>query len=151
MTVMASLPDVAVGSTFTHAELIEAFHVGIRGGIRYRGPAEQPAFVLAITSTPGTFVDRPDRRRPYHDRWVEGTIWYTGEGKKGPQELTKGNLALYMQPVHRHPIYLVGQTAPDQYKYLGEYRVGGVTRELQPDEEDSLRYAYVFELFRSKE
>lgn len=146
MSLLTHSPEVHEGTVLTHQELVRAFAVGSSGGIRYRGTAEDPQYVVVISSDPGTYNDRPDRRRPYYDRWENGTLLYTGEGKVGDQELTEGNLALYLQALRRFPVYLVRQLAVNQYKYTGQYQLQGYHQEPQRDETGVLRQAYVFHL-----
>lgn len=146
MSLVASASPLPEGAILTHQELIKFFAVGASGGIRYRGSDSDPEYAVVITSAPGSYTDRVDRRRPYRDRWDGETLLYTGEGKIGPQELTKGNLALYMQRVRQYPIYLFRQAAPNQYQYIGQAQVRGFYEEDQLDELDQMRRVFVFKM-----
>jgi hypothetical protein len=145
---LSRFPTVSEGDVLSHAEMIKAFHVGASGGIRYRGTASDPDYVLIITSEPGSYVDRPDRRRPYRDRWEGDTLKYTGEGRYGPQRLEEGNLALYVQPWRSYPPYVVQQIEPDMYRYLGSFEITAFAKETQPGEDEETRTGFVFSLHK---
>jgi hypothetical protein len=64
--------------------------------------------------------------------------------------MTKGNLALYLQPLYGHPVFLVEQMAPNQYQYSGLVEVHGVMPDMRLDEDGVLRRVYVFHLRKAE-
>lgn len=131
-----------VAHTFTNSELRTTFGGSPQGGIRYSGTAENPRSIVFITSIAGSVS--PDN--PYHDRWEGGVLYYTGEGRKGDQTMTRGNLALNVSASVGCPVYGFAKRGPDQYVYLGRYRMTGVSEEEQQDSHGDRRKVFVFQL-----
>jgi len=138
-----------LSSTFTNTQLTETFDVKPQGGIRYAGSASHPKRIVFIT---GASVEAQQGRNgagkdhPYHDRWENGILYYTGEGQTGDQTLTKGNLALHVSSEVKCPVYGFLKKAPNQYEYLGRFRVVGTDTERQADSEGRPRQVYVFRM-----
>jgi len=135
-----------VDHLFSHGELSDTFGVGLLGGIRFRGNADDPQLVVFITGAALGNTDEHQASHPYRDRWEKGILYYTGEGLTGDQTMTKGNLALSSSIKRGNPVYGFQKQAANQYRYLGRFRVEGVDEEQQPDQNGNLRRVYVFSL-----
>lgn len=130
--------------SFTHGQLVETFKVGVQGGIRHVGSAENPRLVIFITGDPR----KPDPDHPYLDRWEGETFYYCGEGLEGDQTMTRGNRALRSNMDSDFPVYGFQKNAKGAYSYLGRFKVFNVLEERQPDSLRQLRQVYIFEMRR---
>lgn len=160
MTLFSALPYIdftvqprpaifLLSSAFTNAELSKTFDVKPQGGIRYAGSANQPKWIVFITGASNEAQNKGNgagKDHPYHDRWENGTLYYTGEGQTDDQTLTKGNLALHMSSEVKCPVYGFLKKAPNQYEYLGRFRVVGTETEHQIDSMGKVRKVYVFRM-----
>lgn len=135
-----------VDHVFTNGQLSDVFGVSNSGGIRYSGKAEKPRWVVFISG-----AIQVKSSVPYRDRWDGNLFHYTGEGLRGDQTLTRGNLALKSSIENGCPIYGFEKLAPDRYKYLGRFRVVDIGEERQPDADGNDRRVYVFRMERVKQ
>lgn len=126
---------------FSHSELFTTFGVGSQGGIRYSGTPDSPRLVVFVTRATKDAQDHP-----YHDRWEGEVLHYTGEGLKGDQTLTKGNLALNHNLEHDYPLFGFSNLAPNKYQYLGRFKVESVSHEQQVDMQGFPRQVYIFHM-----
>nr|PZN42472.1 MAG: hypothetical protein DIU70_05105 [Bacillota bacterium] len=131
-----------VDRPFTNTELCETFDVDPIKGIRYSGSATAPRLVVFITGA----RDDGKRSHPYHDRWENGYLYYTGEGLTGDQTLTRGNLVLYTNRELDFPVYGFQREGKNRYTYLGRFKVVDVRQESQPDQTGHTRQVYVFQM-----
>lgn len=77
----------------------------------------------------------------------DGSFAYTGEGQRGPQTFTRGNLALRDSAANGRPIRLF-TVAGTRATYVGEYTTGEPTYRLQtiPDFDGEPREGIIFNL-----
>lgn len=137
-----TFPAIALfwrGHTFTRDELHAVFGVPMQGGINFRGKADNPHLTVFTTSVG---VEADDN--PYHDRWMNGNLHYTGEGQRGDQQLSRGNLALNSCIAKPYPIYGFRKPLPNRYEYLGRFQTLEALQERQPDADDKDRNVWVF-------
>lgn len=111
------------------------------GGIRYRGraPDRIEHAALFIGGALASSI-------PYRDRWEGRKLLFTGEGLKGDQTLTRGNLVLAWQMAGHFPVHVFQRRGTNSYRYLGMFRVVDYCEEQQHDKEGKLRKAYIFEI-----
>ncbi|MEM2676005.1 MAG: YDG/SRA domain-containing protein [Candidatus Bathyarchaeia archaeon] len=121
------------------------FNVCTRRGIRYSGNLKtgisHVVLTMVLNKTPEESVENP-----YNDRFEGGSLLYTGEGKSGDQQMTRGNLALKMQMEKRFPIYIFQKKSPGKYMFIGQYNVVSVQTEKQYDVHGTLRNVFIFKL-----
>lgn len=129
---------------FTNAELAQTFKVGTQRGIRVAGRAPETKLVVFTT---GASSDC-SVEHPYTDYWKGDTLFYTGEGLIGDQEMTHGNLALKNSMSAEFPVYGFRKLPEGGFAYLGRFRVNAVHEEQQPDMNGTPRRVYVFEMTR---
>lgn len=83
----------------------------------------------------------------YHDHWTtDGDYIYSGEGRSGNQQLTKGNNAIINAKNDRKTIYLFVKFSPQEYYFQGEFNLVDYTYEDDKDENGNLRKEYKFRL-----
>lgn len=133
------------GNILSNREISRIFNVCTRRGIRYSGNLKAGISHVVLTTvlnkTPEESVENP-----YNDR-VEGeSLLYTGEGRIGDQQMTKGNLVLKMQMEKHFPIFVFEKKAPGKYMFLGQYNVVSVQIEKQYDVHGKLRNVFMFRL-----
>ena len=113
-------------------------------------------FGRGINSTPTTVVLISSMRKTkqsfiYHDNWTEnGDYIYSGEGKKGDQMLTKGNLAIVNAAKDKKPIHLFIKLSPKEYYDQGIFKLVEYTYENEKDEHGNTRKVYKFRLRKAK-
>ncbi|MEM0096405.1 MAG: YDG/SRA domain-containing protein [Candidatus Bathyarchaeia archaeon] len=133
------------GEVFSNREISRMFNVCTRRGIRYSGNLKTGISHVVLTTvlskTPEESVENP-----YNDRFEGEVLLYTGEGKFGDQQMTRGNLALKMQMEKRFPIYVFEKKSPGKYIFLGQYNVVSVQTEKQYDVRGVLRNVFIFRL-----
>lgn len=117
------------------------YGVRAEGGIRYAGKAKSPVAAVFITDPSSA-----DKTHPYTDKWQGGSFWYCGEGRKGPQQMLRGNLALKALMESPTPLHGFRKQKANQYEFMGTFRVLGVRKEVQPDSNNKRRRVYVFRL-----
>lgn len=133
---------------FTNDELVRTFGVGTSRGIRYMGNAGGPKHVVFVTGASPEVVSE-EEDHPYHDRWDGNVLLYTGEGLKGDQTLSMGNLALANSRDLDFPVYGFQKRAANQYVYLGRFKAQGYATEEQPDSDGRQRSVYVFSMTKT--
>ncbi len=84
-----------------------------------------------------------------YDKWegrqLDGTFWYTGQGVRGDQKLTRANKSLLEADLKGKPIRLF-ESVGTSTTYLGQYVLGEpkYEEELAPDEIGDERKVFVF-------
>ncbi|MEM3578757.1 MAG: YDG/SRA domain-containing protein [Candidatus Bathyarchaeia archaeon] len=134
-----------VGDVLSNLEISRTFNVCVRRGIRYSGNLKTGIRHVVLT----TVLDKtPDEivENPYNDRFEGGSLLYTGEGRFGDQQMTKGNLVLQMQMEKRFPVFVFEKKALGRYAFLGQYNVVAVQMEKQLDASGKTRNVFVFRL-----
>lgn|GEM_PF-1439623 len=129
---------------FTNAELADTFKVGTQRGIRVAGRSPDTKLVVFITGSASDYKIE----HPYQDHWKGDTLFYTGEGQIGDQQMTQGNLALKNSMTDRFPVYGFRKLPDGGYAYLGRFQVNAIHEEQQPDNTGTPRRVYVFEMTR---
>ena len=127
--------SVAPGDSLTNKDLMSAFAVGSMRGIRVSRPT---GCILLISSADNSL---------YKDRSHDGVFDYTGEGRYGDQEMTRGNLAIAESATSGQRMLLFFKRKPNVYEYQGDVRLGAEPRmEQQEDEAGLLRRVWLFSL-----
>lgn len=141
---------LAIGDETTRAEISAAYGGSIYGGIE---PSQRTPNVMIYTDPTAGVLNGYN-----FDGWdpnEEGVFYYTGEGRKGHQELTKGNKAIVDHAQHGRTIRLFEasdgrkRTGGKLQRYVGAFRVdeGAAYRfEWAPDAEGQQRKVIVFRL-----
>ncbi|MBR5310988.1 MAG: hypothetical protein IKU42_07695 [Oscillospiraceae bacterium] len=103
-------------------------------------PTETNVVLISnVTKIGGKFV--------YRDRFTpEGDYIYTGEGKKGDQTMTGGNLAIINAAEDRKDIHLFVKLSPAEYYYQGIFTLADYNLEEGKDEAGNFRLEYKFRL-----
>ncbi len=132
---------------FSNNDLSHVFGVASSGGIRISGTSTKPRHIVFTTET----SQGKGSGNPYVDRWEGGVFYYTGEGLNGDQTLTRGNLALHSSHTNSCPIYGFEKQRPNEYTYIGRFRVVDMQKSRQPDEDGNERDVYVFPMRPAEE
>ena len=114
------------------------------GGIR---PNRQTNSVYVFLNAPSS-KPRPGRSHNiYKDDYdaLSGLFRYTGEGQKGDQRLSRGNLWLANSKKDMATIHFFRQyNEGGLHEYLGEVEVDSCSKEIQPDVYGNERSVFVF-------
>lgn len=132
---------LSVGQIYTFDELKSITNCPTIRGIRYRNGSPELSVITSLNEAIAT-----SQYNPYKDRFENGRLFYTGEGQKGDQKLTAGNLKLYEAQISSHPVHVFQKLKVDHYMFLGVFVVVGHHIEKQPDADQNVRDTYVFEL-----
>ncbi|MEM3796863.1 MAG: YDG/SRA domain-containing protein [Candidatus Bathyarchaeia archaeon] len=137
-----------VGDILSNREISRIFNVCTRRGIRYSGSLKTGIKHVVLTTV---IVKTPEERveNPYHDRFEGEILLYTGEGRFGDQQMTRGNLVLKMQIEKRFPLFVFEKKSLGKYMFLGQYNVESVQTEKQPDVKGKLRSVFIYRLKRA--
>ncbi|MCQ8834993.1 restriction endonuclease [Streptomyces malaysiensis] len=86
----------------------------------------------------------------YFDGWgADGYYHYTGEGQKGDQEMTRGNLAILRHVQEGRALHLFDSVARGVVAYMGEFTLATDTPwyyQDAPDAQDEIRSVIMFRL-----
>lgn len=82
----------------------------------------------------------------YHDRFVGGLFFYTGEGQSGDMKFIRGNKALRDHIHNERHVLLFEQSTIGHCRFRGEYHYVDHHFETRPDTSGADRQAIVFEL-----
>ena len=140
--------DIDVGEHLTREQRRERFGGALYGGIQ---PSAQSPNVFVYADP-----ERSAEIYPY-DGWTEDgqTFLYTGEGRHGDQQLTKGNRAILKHQTQGRSLRVfvadgtVEGSNEKRHLYLGEFAVDAdapYTQEPAPDDDGEPRSVYVFRL-----
>lgn len=77
------IENLKVGKIYTNNELVEIFECSNQGGIRF---VTEKNHIVLISNYTSDKIENP-----YLDTWVNETLYYTGKGKVGNQELKQAN------------------------------------------------------------
>lgn len=134
-----------VGDVLSNREISRVFNVCTRRGIRYHGSLKtginHVVLITVLNKTPEESVENP-----YNDRFEGESLLYTGEGRFGDQQMSRGNLALKMQIKKRFPIFVFERKAPGKYVFIGQYKVVSFQTEKQNDARGNPRKVFIFKL-----
>jgi hypothetical protein len=140
--------DFELGRIYDRDEIFERW-----GGSRYSGIApcrETPNVLIFSDPFKGEAFGYIDNLRVEDDGGP--LVRYTGEGREGPQKMSKGNAAIQNHVKDGRALRLfeavgtVKHSAKRLHKYLGEYRFDGFHYAEAPDVNKQLRDVIVFEL-----
>ena len=131
---MAFDPSYEIGQILKHKEIVEKFQCGNMGGMR-RSHATN-TLVLISDYTKGL----------YHDKWIGGTLHYTGMGKSGDQDINwSQNATLAESASNGVDVHLFEVIEPAEYIYCGRVAlVGKPYTETQPGEDGIDRLVWMY-------
>lgn len=127
-------PGLQIGQIINNSELVDVFQCGNMGGMR-RSHATN-TLVIVSDYTKGL----------YQDKWIGGTLHYTGMGKVGDQDINwSQNATLAECGNNGVDVHLFEVIDPGEYIYCG--RIELVDRpytETQPDDNGDDRLVWMF-------
>lgn len=127
----------AIGESIPNKTLYTTFKCACEGGVRYSSAYH----VLVLVSN---FVD------PRHTggQWNENILYYTGSGKTGDQDLTKGtNKRLFASLQTSTPIYYFEVHTQGRYTYKGRIvSAGKPFQRREPGADGVERNVWIFPL-----
>lgn len=131
---MAFNPGLEIGQIISHSQLVEIFECGNMGGMR-RSHATN-TLVIISDYTKGL----------YQDKWIGGTLHYTGMGKSGDQDLHWAqNATLAECRYNGVDVHLFEVLEATEYIYCGRIElVGDPYTETQPDDDGKDRLVWMF-------
>ena len=124
----------------TYEQVEQQFGIRISGFGRGINPTPSTVVLISsINKSAGNFV--------YHDRWTaEGDYIYSGEGRIGYQQMTKGNMEIRDAARNGKIIHLFVKFSPKEYYYQGVFELVEYTYEYDKDQEGNDRKEYKFRL-----
>lgn len=127
-------PGLQIGQTINNAELVDIFQCGNMGGMR-RSRATN-TLVIVSDYTKGL----------YQDKWIGGTLHYTGMGKVGDQDINWAqNATLAECGTNGVDVHLFEVIDPGEYIYCGRIElVSPPYTETQPDDNGNNRLVWMF-------
>ena len=135
---MGCIPSFKVGDVVSNAVLSETFKCGNMGGMRR-------------SKVTGTLVIVSDNTKSlYSDKWEDGVLKYTGQGKNGDQKLEGNqNKTLAESRTNGVEIHFFEVNEPRKYTYGGVVELAGEPyQEEQLDDKKEMRKVWVFPLRR---
>ncbi len=132
--------DLKKGDIMSNDDLIQLFGCDNSKGIRY---VKEYNHIVLISNHTSDIINNP-----YQDKWEEGLLYYTGEGKAGDQKLEKANLRLLKSKNKRTKIYYFEVFEPSKYTYFGQLKLADTKpiESTQKDVENNDRRVIVFKL-----
>lgn len=127
-------PGLKIGEILGNSEIVSIFKCGKMGGMR-RSHATN-TLVIVSDYTKGL----------YHDKWIGGTLHYTGMGKNGDQDINWAqNATLAECNFNGVDVHLFEVIDPCEYIYCGRIQlVAQPYTEVQPDENGKDRLVWMF-------
>ena len=127
-------PGIKIGQILQNCEIVSVFQCGNMGGMR-RSHATN-TLVLISDYTKGI----------YHDKWIGGTLHYTGMGKSGDQDINWAQNATLAESDHNGvDVHLFEVIDPGEYIYCGRIQlVGQPYTDIQPGEDGIKRKVWMF-------
>ncbi|MCG8472271.1 MAG: HNH endonuclease [Desulfobacterales bacterium] len=127
-----------IGKEYHRKSEIHGIYKGqAQGGIST--PKDHPV-VFVFTSDEG---EKHGYKDEYRD---DGVFWYTGEGQKGPMRMESGNKAIRDHKKNNKTIHMFEYTRKAYVRYMGVAECIGYHEEQRPDNEGSMRTAFIFHL-----
>jgi len=102
------------GDTVARTKLHDRYGGSRQGGI---APSATSPNVLIFTDPAS------GRQHGYFDEWHDDTLYYTGEGQRGDQEMTHGNRAILEHVAEARTLRLF-EGSKGTVQYLGEMELG---------------------------
>lgn len=131
---MFLISSLEIGQELSNNELAHTFRCGNMGGMR-------------LSRTTNTLVIIADYTKGlYHDKWIAGTLHYTGTGKIGDQDINQyQNKTLAESDHNGYTIHLFEVMEPGIYTYCGIVTLTeNPYTETQPDDEGNPRTVWMF-------
>lgn len=131
---MPLIASLKIGQELSNDELTYTFRCGNMGGMR-------------LSKTTNTLVIIADYTKGlYHDKWIAGTLHYTGTGKIGNQDINQyQNKTLAESDHNGYTIHLFEVMEPGIYTYCGIVKLTeNPYTETQPDDEGNPRTVWMF-------
>jgi hypothetical protein len=127
-------PGLEIGQTLINRQIVDIFQCGNMGGMR-RSHATN-TLVIISDYTKGL----------YQDKWIGGTLHYTGMGKVGDQDINWAqNATLAECKFNGVDVHLFEVIDAGEYIYCGRIElVGTPYTETQPDENGNERLVWMF-------
>lgn len=127
-----------IGVSYTNEEVRKEFVCSPQSGMR---PSNTTNTLVLISN---------HIRSIYDDRWINSTLMYTGQGKKGDQELKRNNRTLAESGSNNVGLHLFEVFKENQYTYVGIVHLSdNPFQEVQNDETGKERLVWVFPLQRA--
>jgi len=144
----------ALGSLYSHSEIMVLLKVGNSGGIRVSTSKNNQVARVVLFST--AEQEANPLENPYQDSTKGEILTYTGTGKIGDQNLSGQNLRITQQSISFFPIYVFSLLkhrksfgSPDKrWRFSGIYKYLNHSRENQADILGNSRNAWLFKLVR---
>ena len=131
---MLLIASLKIGQELSNDELAHTFRCGNMGGMR-------------LSKTTNTLVIIADYTKGlYHDKWIAGTLHYTGTGKIGDQDINQyQNKTLAESDHNSYTIHLFEVMEPGIYTYCGIVKLTeNPYTETQPDDAGNPRTVWMF-------
>lgn len=130
------LINLKSGDVLSNQQLFQLFKCGNSGGLRYSSKYNLLVIVLDHTKTDFNSSDR----------WVNDTIYYTGQGKLGNQKLShRYNPHLYNSNKNGITLHFFEVFKENEYIYHGIVKlIGEPIIEKHMDKNDQIRDVYIF-------
>ena len=127
-------PKLEIGQVLGNKDIVEVFQCGNMGGMRRSHSTN--TLVIVSDYTKGL----------YQDKWIGGTLHYTGMGKNGDQDINWAqNATLAECGFNGVDVHLFEVIDPGEYIYCGRIElVGAPYTEIQPDDDGKDRRVWMF-------
>lgn len=127
-------PCLSIGQTISNNDIVAIFQCGNMGGMRRSHSTN--TLVIISDYTKGL----------YQDKWIGGTLHYTGMGKTGDQDIGWAqNATLAEMNTNDVDVHLFEVIDPGEYVYCGRIElVEKPYTEIQPDEDGNNRRVWMF-------
>lgn len=125
-----------VGQEYVRREIHSQYKGSSQSGI---SPCRDHPMIFLFTGASG-------EQYGYEDRWHDGVFWYTGEGRIGDMQLTRGNLAITRAAARRRALLLFEQKSRGRARFVGEAHYITHRFEAGKDQNGHARRVIVFEL-----
>lgn len=127
--------DLKIGNTYKNEQIREVFKCSLMRGMAKSNTTDTLVLIAKHT------------KNLYDDKWVDNTLYYTGEGQVGDQTLTGSNKTLSDYKKNSTRVYLFEVFEEKKYIYQGEvYLAEKPFKEKQIDKNNNEREVWVFPL-----
>ena len=124
----------------TYQQVERDFDISLHPYGRGINPTDSTVVLISVIKKDGGYF-------VYHDKWTaEGDYIYSGEGRIGDQNMTRGNLAIKNAARDGKEIHLFVKFSPEEYYYQGVFVLVDYTYEDDKDENGNIRKEYKFRL-----
>ena len=124
----------------TYQQVERDFGISLHPYGRGINPTDSTVVLISVIKKGGGYF-------VYHDKWTaDGDYIYSGEGRVGDQNMTRGNLAIKNAARDGKEIHLFVKFSPEEYYYQGVFVLTDYTYEDDKDEKGNIRKEYKFRL-----